>query len=75
MWGEMMALQGLGVVDCDWEAAKVSKPQFAGCLGNAMSLNVLCYLVPEALEASQLVTPRQAQSLRRKAASLFPGLA
>lgn len=71
---EMMHLQGLSVVSCDWQSSGVTRSQFAGCLGNAMSLNVLCYLLPEAMEASQLVTPQRAKALRRRATALFPSL-
>ena len=71
---EMMALQGLSVVNCDWQGADVTDFQFRGCLGNTMSLNGLCFLMPEALAASQLVTPKNTNQLRKNAAPLFPGL-
>ena len=69
--GEMCTRPGQPVLpdEADWVTAR----QFAACLGNAMSCNVLVYLLPEVLGASGLVSRRRAQELRQKAASLFPG--
>ena len=55
--------------EADWVTAR----QFAACLGNTMSCNVLVHLLPEVLVASGLVSRRRAEELRQKAASLFPG--
>ena len=69
---EMMKLQGLGAVKCEWQSTGITPSNFAGCLGNTMSLNVLSFLVPQILEFSNLVPGKRAAALVRKASNLFP---
>ena len=52
-------LQGVEPADCDWKSAKISKGQFGGLVGSAMSANILVQLLPRLLHQARLVTPRE----------------
>jgi len=54
--------------DLDWQASGVTARQWAGCMGNAMSLNVLCHLIPEVLATASLVSDPVIARLRKSCA-------
>ena len=53
---DYMRLQGMQADSIDWQGAGVTQGRFAGMLGNAMSGNVLDFLLPGALRAAGLVS-------------------
>ena len=64
-------LQGVEPADCDWKSAKISKGQFGGLVGNAMSVNILVQLLPRLLHQARLVTPREFKKMEAIACSLY----
>ena len=62
---EVGRLQGFDDGDIDWEGAGVSVKQYAGCLGNAQSLNVVCEVLPHLLFMAQLVNKKEFMSMTR----------
>ena len=53
---DMCRLQGFDEKELDWANSGVTAHQFAGCLGNAMSVNVLHHLIPRVLYYAKLAT-------------------
>ena len=53
---ELALLQGFGPSDIDWRGSGVTDTNFAGCLGNAQSMNVCLALVPHLLYFGKLIT-------------------
>ena len=53
---EMMMLQGLEPSAVDFKSAGVTAGQMASMLGNTMSHNVLCQLLPRVLYKAKLIT-------------------
>ena len=45
----------MGFQEIDWRGAGVTERQYAGCLGNAMAVNVLCEILPRLLFKAQLI--------------------
>ena len=64
-------LQGVEPADCDWKSAKISKGQFGGLVGNAMSVNILVQLLPRLLHQARLVTSREFKKMEAIACSLY----
>ena len=56
---DMAALQGFDEDDIDWRGAGVSASQFAACLGDAQSLNLVMALLPQMLYLSKLITAEE----------------
>ncbi len=56
---EMELLQGFEPDDVPWKEAGLSPAQWAGMLGNGMSLNVLCQVLPFALRSAGMCSSRQ----------------
>jgi DNA-cytosine methyltransferase len=56
---DMMLLQGFAVEDMDFTAANVTPGAFAGCLGNALSANVMAALLPHVFHAAKLISPEE----------------
>ena len=56
---EMAALQGFGSTDFDWKSAGVTASQFAGCLGDAQSLNLVMAIIPHMLYMSKQITAEE----------------
>ena len=56
---DMCRLQGFDEAELDWAGAGVTARQFAACLGNAMSVNVLRHLVPRVLYYAKLASDEE----------------
>ena len=56
---EMAALQGFGSTDFDWKSAGVTASQFAGCLGDAQSLNLVMAIIPHMLYISKQIAAEE----------------
>ena len=63
---DLVRLQGLDADALDWQGAGVRRRKFAGMLGNAMSANVLEFLIPCALKSAGMVSSRQYQEMLQK---------
>ena len=62
---EMSLLQGFNESDIDWIGSGVSACQFAACLGNTMSVNVLRLLLPRVLYNTKLISEEEHKELSR----------
>ena len=64
-------LQGVEPADCDWKSAEISKGQFGGLVGSAMSVNILVQLLPRLLHQARLVTSGEFKKMKAIACSLY----
>ena len=56
---ELEMLQGIEPSELDWSGAGLTRAQYGGCLGNAMSANVLEAILPRALYMARIIGRRQ----------------
>lgn len=54
----------MGFEEIDWRGAGVTAGQYAGCLGNAMAVNVLKELLPNLLFKAKLATKAEVERMR-----------
>jgi hypothetical protein len=60
---DLTLLQGFDADDVDWAGAGVTANQFAVCLGNAQSLNVVVAVLPHLLYKAKLADHQEAVQL------------
>ena len=70
---DMMYLQGLLPGDVDHEQVGITKRQLAGMLGNAMSGNVLEFLLPCVLLAAGRISVTKSKELHRESRTRWGG--
>ena len=56
---ELAMLQGFDPCDVDWQGAAASRSAYAGCLGNAQSLNVVTAVLPHLMFFAKLISTEE----------------